>query len=376
MPTLADRDPWVRPMAYTVGIAVLLGGLETVKGVVAGHWAPNHFGWTQAVLTNMPWWLLWAALAPAVLWLARAKPISDGRWGAIGIHAAASLMLSLAHLAISAIIVWAAVSHDFFTLTRQLWSFVAGYLVGDIVTYWAMLAAYTTYDAYRRLRHSERERHALELRAAHLETQMTEARLDALRMELNPHFLFNTLNTAAAMAERGEGSVTVQVLSHLATLLRRTLEDDREHEVPLEEELELLELYLDIERVRFGDRLTTDIQVDPAVRLALVPPLILQPLVENALRHGLTAVRGPIAIAIEARPQDGALSIAVRDTGRGLHASDGSVREGVGLRNARTRLATLHGASADIELHPVPAGGTEARIRMPLRLESPVRVGV
>jgi signal transduction histidine kinase len=372
----------LKPSLYALAGACLLGGIETVKGYVAGRSAPNAFGWPQAALTNLPWWLLWGAMAPLIFALARAFPFGEGRNGrAVTVHFVASVALSGLHLVLSALDVWAAVSHSFTTLAAQVRSFVVGYGVPDLVTYWAILAAYATYDSHRRLRQAERRQHGLAIRTAQLEADrarlsesMTEARLDALRTELNPHFFFNALHTVSALAQRGRGEEAVQVISRLSDFLRRTLDGGLDHQVTLAEELELLDLYLDVERVRFGDRLTVVVDAEPGTADALVPTLVLQPLVENAIRHGVAAVRGPVELRICAERHGDELRVFVRDRGPGFNGSSRSAGDGLGLRNTRSRLATLYGPRGSLELGEVPGGGAEVRLRMPLEYEDEVRV--
>ncbi len=373
----------LRPSGYALVAALVLGAIETVKGYVAGLSAPNEFGWDEALLTNMPWWLLWALMAPLVFWLVRVVPLrGPGRARAVAGHFVVSLGLSLSHLIVSAAGVWLAVAREFTSLQGVIRDFLAGYLVSDLVTYWALVAAYSTYDSYHRLRETERERHDLALRAtrleaeaAQLEAKMTEARLDALRMELNPHFLFNTLNTASALTQEGDGALAVQVLARLSELLRRTLYDSTEHEIPLEEEMDLLEQYLAIQRIRFRDRLTVDVQLAPEVRNALVPTLILQPLAENAMLHGVSAVRGKAELQVQATQVDGdVLRLTMRDSGSGLERNAGPHREGIGLGNTRDRLAALYGDKARLLLRSPTQGGTEVILTMPLRWDEDVRV--
>lgn len=360
---------------FAVAVAVVLGSLETLRAVVAARSAPNDFGWEQALLTNMPWWLLWALLAPVVFKLSRLLPVRGHRWflPLLG-HLAASVVLSVVHLTLAGLGVWVAVSHAFLTPAGQIERLITGYIVSDVVTYWAILAAALTYESRRRLLEAEHERREMELRAARLEARMTEARLDALRMELNPHFLFNTLNTVSGLTRRGESEAAVRTLHRLAELLRLTLDDALEHEVSLAEEIELLEHYLEIERVRFGDRLETEVRIDPAARAALVPTLILQPLVENAIRHGVAAVRGPVRLEVEAVARGDRIGIRVRDSGRGFERSGRVVRKGIGLRNTRNRLAALYDGDATLELASPPSGGAEVRLWLPLRHEEAVRV--
>ena len=368
-----------RAAAWALGLAFLLGVIEAVKGYLAGRDAPNDFGWDEALLTNVPWWLLWGLLALLVFRLVDRFPLrGETLRSSVAVHVTASLLLSLLHLSVSAVIVWAAVSHAFSTLEGQLRRFVVGFLVTDLVTYWAIAAAYGAWRSQRETRRAERERQALELRNARLESRMIEARLEALRRELNPHFLFNTLNSVSALAQQGEGEKAVVALSRLSELLRHVLDDDLDEQVTVEEELGLLDLYLDIVRLRYGDRLTVEVRVEPATRRALMPALLLQPLVENAVKHGVESVRGPVRLDVCARRRD-RLELSVRDSGRGLFRPRTSSRSGVGLDNTRARLRTLYGDAAEVRLRDRGERdgerGAEAVVRLPLTLEEEVRLG-
>ncbi len=377
---MTTRWPHARPALWALAICMVLGAIETVKGAVAGRSAPNHFGLLQALLTNLPWWLLWALLAPLVFRLTDSFPLERTAWVRPAlVHGTASVVLAVLHLVVSAVGVWAAVSHTFLTVQAQIRQLLAGYLVSDLVTYWAIVAAYATYSARRTLEVEARTRHALELRTARLESesavlrgQMTEARLAALRMELNPHFLYNALNTVSSLVQRGERHDAMLMVSRLSELLRRTLDRDLDNAVSIEQELDLLELYVSIERVRFADRLDIRIRVDPAARNALVPTFMLQPLVENAIRHGVAAVRGPARIDVIATVEGERLVIEVRDTGPGFGPDAAS--NGVGLANTRRRLAALYGDAAAMEQQTRAAGGAAVLLRLPLRREETVRV--
>jgi LytS/YehU family sensor histidine kinase len=200
---------------------------------------------------------------------------------------------------------------------------------------------------------------------------MTEARLNALRMELHPHFLFNTLNAISGLVRRREIDAAVRMLARLGELLRVTLERGSVQQVPLERELSFLRLYLEIERIRFHDRLGVDFEVDPEVLDALVPTLILQPLVENAVRHGVARLSGPGRVGVRAARQDGKLILQVADTGAGFQAGNGGTRLGVGLSNTRARLEQLYGADAAMMLDNGPAGGALVTVTLPYH-EDPV----
>ena len=205
-----------------------------------------------------------------------------------------------------------------------------------------------------------------ERREAELEARLAQARLKALRMQLNPHFLFNTLNSIASLVH--EQPQAEEMIEALSDLLRLTLNASDRQEVSLREELHFLERYLLIERIRFGDRLGVEKQIDVSALDALVPILILQPLVENAVKHGIESQIAPGVIRVTAERAGKVLVLQVKDNGRGLaSASKGLLKEGVGLSNTRSRLKELYGGRASLELTPGRAGGFSAEIQLPWR---------
>lgn len=205
------------------------------------------------------------------------------------------------------------------------------------------------------LRDQERQAHAAQLQA-----QLAEARLDALRMQINPHFLFNTLNAVSALVERDPSGVR-KMIARLSELLRTTTDSRAADEVPLRQELQLLDRYIEIMEIRFQGRLRAEREVDAATLEALVPNLILQPIVENALEHGASRASGEGLVRITAKRDGGKLIITVRDNGPGVGAN----REGVGLANTRARLAQLYGAAGGVTLTTAPDGGALAEIVVP-----------
>lgn len=213
---------------------------------------------------------------------------------------------------------------------------------------------------YRRYREGE-------LRSSRLQTQLTQAQLEALKMQLQPHFLFNTLHSISALLHRDPDAAD-RMIARLGDFLRLTLENSGEQEVSLQKELEFLTCYLEIERVRFQDRLTTSVEVEPAALDVPVPNLILQPIVENALRHGIAQTRGPGRVEISAKRENSALRIRVRDNGPGLAAitrPDDGLKEGLGLSNTRARLEQLYGAAHRFELENAPGGGLLVTLEIP-----------
>ncbi|MGO8674724.1 MAG: sensor histidine kinase [Limisphaerales bacterium] len=207
---------------------------------------------------------------------------------------------------------------------------------------------------------------ARERREAELESRLAQARLQALRMQINPHFLFNTLNSIASLVQ--DQPQAEEMIEALSDLLRLTLTASDRAEVTLREELRLLDRYLLIEQIRFGERLRVHKQIDAAALDAVVPILILQPLVENAVKHGIETQIAPGIIRIEVQRIGEALRLGVSDNGRGLAgAGEGAFKEGVGLTNTRSRLKELYGQGASLTFRPGSAGGLAAEIRIPWR---------
>jgi two-component system LytT family sensor kinase len=205
-----------------------------------------------------------------------------------------------------------------------------------------------------------------ELRAAQLEANLARAQLQNLRLQLQPHFLFNALNTISATMYEDPATAD-EMLGALSDLLRSSLKTVRTDEVPLREELDLLDRYLAILRARFGERLAVSIEADPAAADALVPSLLLQPLVENAIRHGSAEKDGGGAVAVRARRDGPRLILEVEDDGPGDARRNGARSEGIGLAATAERLRILYGASQTFTAGDGPAGGFLARAVLPLR---------
>jgi two-component system LytT family sensor kinase len=230
----------------------------------------------------------------------------------------------------------------------------------DLTVYWA--AALATYAMHRSRALRERE-----VARAQVETQLAQAQLQALKVQIQPHFLFNTLHAIATLV-REDPARAERTVEHLSEMLRTTLTHHQAQEVALRDELETLHPYLEIEKVRLGERLAVQLEVGPGVQGALVPHLLLQPLVENAVRHGISPRRRPGWVRVEARAGDGWLHLAVEDNGRGM---SGPVRPGaIGLANTRARLRQLYGEHHRFEIRSVAEAGTRIEIELPLRTET------
>jgi signal transduction histidine kinase len=355
-----------------LGAWLVLGIIESAVAFVRVRGTPIERSALSLLIANVPWWLLWALFTPLILGLVRRVAPLGVHWvRGMLVHLVSAFVFASAHLLLEGVVFY-------FTASRyrgmpglgQQWSvFFANYLVLDVVTYWLIVGAALAVTYYGRYHASALRTARLEATAARLELGLAEARVQALRTELNPHFFFNALNAISGLVRRGENDAAVQMLARLGELLRLTLDRDLAPEIPLYSELALLDRYLDIERARFGDRLTVDIALDPPAEDARVPALILQPLVENAIRHGITKCPGPGRIQILARQSGPVLELSVRDTGDGLAARDLTVRrEGIGLSNTRARIAAMYGDAASLRLENAPGGGALVTLHIPWRV--------
>ncbi len=328
----------------------LAGGLSSLSEGRPPAW-PRAFGW------NATDFYLWMLLTPLIGRLGRAT--AAGGWKRLlAVHAPASLAITLGQTLLQLAAFWLAFGPGHMP-TQTLGGFVtiqfAYKFQQGLVCYWVILAVLRGMESRRRLR-DER------LRSAALETQLVQSQLQALRMQLQPHFLFNTLNAISALALSDPAQARLMI-ARLADFLRLTLEERHAQQVPLTRELQFLECYLAIQQVRFQDRLGVQWEVHADTHDAAVPHLILQPLVENALRHGLLAKADYGRLCIAAQRVGDELYLSVDDDGLGL-PPDGA-REGIGLGNTRARLRMLFGDAARLELRPRLGGGTCAEVRLP-----------
>lgn len=227
----------------------------------------------------------------------------------------------------------------------------------NLPIYWVIVSIVHAFSYYRRSQ--ERERAALEL-----EARLAEARLQALRNQLHPHFLFNTLNAISTLVHK-DADAADEMISNLSELLRVALDTSDRQEVSLRQELEFLDRYLEIQQVRFGDRLRIQKQIDASTLDAYVPTLILQPLVENAIKHGIEPRPGPGQVSVEALRENQTLRLTVRDNGQGAKKPPGH-SEGIGIANTRARLQELYGSGARLTLTSPAAGGFEVELLLPL----------
>jgi LytS/YehU family sensor histidine kinase len=229
-----------------------------------------------------------------------------------------------------------------------------------------ILAGTLTSLAYKKVRDRERDSAELSLKASRLETQLVEAQLGVLRAQLHPHFLFNALHAISTLVDWRPKQAR-RMLVRLSELLRLALELSDEQQITLAREMDWLERYLELQQIRFGDRLTVELKIDPESVAALVPPLILQPLVENALEHGVERRISEGKVEIVAERDGKWLRMRVRDNGPGLVSAPTSSRKCVGVRNTRERLRTLYGDDQQLVLRNRDSEGTEAMVELPFK---------
>lgn len=316
--------------------------------------------WGQAIGYSLGDWYVWAVLSIPILLIARRFPPEGAHpWRTAAVHLAAALVCSLVYVFLRSLVGVAhgrlldepvAFAEVFQPLLVKTYPF-------NLLVYGVIVTISHAVDYYRK--YHERTVHALEL-----EKHLTEARLQSLLRQLKPHFLFNTLNGIASLMH-SDVNAADKMLVRLSELLRLTMHHPGQPLTKLRDEVAFIEKYLEIERIRFRDRLTARVETDPAVLDAQVPSLLLQPLVENAIRHGIEPRPGSGRIEIGARREDGRLVLTVRDNGGGMPAG-GFTREGIGLANTRARLRELYGERHAFELRNHPEGGLEVRVAIPL----------
>jgi len=306
-------------------------------------------------------WYIWGLLGWAMVLVDRRLPVPQERLGARLLwHIPLSLLFSFLFICL-AMIVDAALLQG--APRAPHWERLGEAIRGggvqwNLLNYWLILGAYLAFNYHREAQ--ERRR-----RAAHIETLLTEARLSALRAQLHPHFLFNALNTVSAYVETDPRRARA-MLGHLGDLLRFSLDSEHRREVSLAEEIEALDHYLAIQCARFDGRLRTRVEIPPELLHARLPGLILQPLVENAITHGLSHLPGAGEIRVSARAHENDLTLTVADNGVGLPAGWSLDRDaGIGLSNTHSRLAETYGTAHQFSISPAQGGGVVAEIRIP-----------
>jgi signal transduction histidine kinase len=325
------------------------------------------------IALNVTYWYAWAILVPGMLWMARRYRFGRATWRrAAAMHCLGVVVFTFTHAVLTigarALSLEALGGAELllgrpFDVVRAFQELFFLNFDWEMMTYWAVVGLSHALDFHR-------ESQERELTAAHLETRLAEANLQALQRQLHPHFLFNTLHTISALMHRDIEAADA-MLERLGDLLRLTLERIGTQQVSLKDEVDFIEKYLDIERARFGDRLRVDVDVDARILDASVPNLLLQPLVENAVRHGIARKVGGGRVEIVARREGDRLRLVIRDDGVGLGPEALQlVNTGVGLTNTRSRLEHLYGDRQRLDFQRPPGGGLAVTIDIPFSVVS------
>lgn len=335
-----------------------IGLIFALPSLAAGNWR-------QSLLGSLTQWWAWGLVTPLIFWTDARLPIKEKQLGMrILAHLLVSIALTIFYLyvfiglrALIGLVPWSVLADKRFVPN----SFHQGLLWSWLV-YWAIFGVRQTFRYYDHYLLSE-------LRLERMERSFSQARLNALRMQLDPHFLFNALNTISSQVER-DPRLARSMIEHLGTLLRLSLEVRNREEIPLAEELAFLDHYVAIQKIRFGSSLRIEIEVAADVKYALVPCLIVQPLVENAIRHGISRRASGGAITFTAESKEDQMELRVIDDGVGLPPGWSlETSSGLGLSVTRERIAGLYpNGSSRFSVTRRPGGGTEVKISLPRRL--------
>src|SRR5215213_868145 len=353
-----NRQRWMR-LAFILLVWVLVGLFFSSQIYFYFLGTPKQMSLPSALAWQMTAVVIFALSTPLVLMLARRYRVERQTWRrAVPVHLLAGTCVCA---------VWSAfhivLDHYFSgTLANLKWAYLPRIIFFNIdrelFVYWIIVVISHAADYYQRYREGE-------LRAS-------QAQLQALKMQLHPHFLFNALHSISALVH-SDPEAADKMIARLGDFLRLTLDTAAAQEVPLRQEIEFLNCYLEIERIRFRDRLTTRLDVDPQALECRVPNLILQPIVENAIRHGVAPRSAPGRVEIHAERRGGALRLQVKDNGRGIQeaAACSTKGGGVGLSNTRARLQQLYGGAFVFEIENDPAGGAVVTLEIPFRAPEP-----
>ncbi|MGD9589087.1 MAG: sensor histidine kinase [Pyrinomonadaceae bacterium] len=354
------------------GLWTLFGFLFASQVSLQSRLAENPPPFWRVLLWQLFSGYLWFAISPLILWLGRRFPFEEQKWkAAIPIHLVASFAIAILQLAIAAYILPKLGYLRRYETAPYLEVFQVFLIVNlhfSVAIYWGVVGIQQLFKYYRK----NRER---ELRTSQLEARLATTRLQVLKMQLHPHFLFNTLNTISELIYRDPESAE-RMISDLSDLLRMSFENLEVQEIPLKQELEFLEKYLEIELTRFHDRLKVEMKIEPDTLDASVPNMILQPLVENAIKHGIAPRATGGQINIGAIKENGHLELTVSDDGLGVpHGKVQDLTEGVGLSNTRRRLKHLYGDKHTFKLNNGGDSGLAVSLVIPFKeADGPLRL--
>ena len=348
-------------------IATLVAAIFTTNWYIFDPPQESSETWWNTFSLEWPYWTLWGVFVPVIVRLDRrlsqVKMLPLLRW--LAYPAVGLLVVCLHKLAVT--VIWWLTNPSAFDppapfLLEAVQSRLFRNLPQGVMCLAIIFVSHRALEYYRQYREKE-------VKAAQLEAQLVQAQLQALRMQLQPHFLFNTLHSISALLHENLDAAD-EMIARLGELLRFTLETSGAQFTPLAQELEMLRHYLAIQSIRFQDRLTVKMTVAPETLAAQVPNLILQPIVENAIKHGIATRLQGGEIHLRAQRENGVLRLQVQDSGPGLAGVDEPLRDGVGLQNTRRRLHELYGPHAALRLENAPAGGLIVSMEIPFESRS------
>ncbi len=347
---------WLIIFGAFTGIGLLFV-FQTYMGMAQD--STEHYSWGDLLAGLLSYWYVWCLLFPFIVWLSRRYPLEAGPTArSLRIQIPAFILIPILHIAIYAAFLHAVDGDQKPYVSTSIWLMKSGLFL-RYLTYALLLATSYTIDYYRQYR--ERE-----LRTSRLEAKLVEAQLESLKNQIHPHFLFNTLNAISSLMHKNVEAAD-EAIARLADLLRASLEANGSQEVPLRQEIDILTQYVEIEKLRLGEKLTVVMDVDNDACEAMVPNFLLQPIVENAIRYGISTQIRAGTVRIEARCAGDNLEIQVSNDGPDL---PGDIREGIGIGNTRARLRQLYGTNHAFLMAGRPQGGVCVTIRIPLRNES------
>ncbi len=358
---------------WIVSIWLGFGLVDAAQTVFVMRGEGMHHAWGRLFWTCVAGWIPWALATPLGLWLGRRFPpvkLRPVRTWVVHLVACAGVGLIF-----SAFMAWMDIAFNPYARHSPAGSFTrvwADKFDSGILTFLVLYGAIVTVSYVL----DSRERLALQqTETARLNEMLSKAQLDALRRQIEPHFLFNTLNAVAGLVREGRNDAAVGMIVGLSDFLRRVLQDSTQQQVPLGEEMEFAQKYLDIQKVRFAERLQLSVEVPRELYRAQVPSLILQPMVENAVKHGIAKRAQGGAIRIAASHRNGVLTLSVCNDGPSLPVGWEMARSGIGMSNVRTRLQSLYGDAFELNIRNQDTGGVEVSVSMPFAVAMPRREG-
>ncbi len=355
----SSRWLWIAPIWFGVGL------FDATQTVFTMRAEGMHHAWVRLFFTLLFAWVTLALATPVILNLARKfPPVRPWAFSAWLVHAGACCTLCLISSAWAAgfervLNPWADPSGAGAYGNRLWFRFFSG-LISYLILYVAIVGVGYALDSRDRLARQQTE-------TARLSEQLSRAQLDSVRRQIEPHFLFNSLNAIAGLVREGRNEAAVKTVAGLSDFLRRVLEDSNRQEVSLGEEIEYLQKYLEIQKVRFAERLAVKVKVPSELLHSQVPSLILQPMVENAIKHGIAKRAQGGEIRVSAARSNGMLKLTVYNDGPALVADRENGRSGIGISNTRTRLRSLYGESFELSLQNHGQHGVEAAVSVPFR---------